>query len=331
VEGLNVTPIQYEEEQDEASGRSQQRGPRTHKQPTQPSLISGLLPVAPNNSLWRYISIPVLFLYLQGRIRLSSVQELRRLDPQEGVQQWDDVTQTDAFSPVEYAELRDYIKSTMSPQELKLFEANQAHPKANQEEIFRRWHKILIATRYGLCFFESPHESVAMWNGYALNGVAIRTSMNSLETALKDTNRPWRISKMLYWDKSREITPDDTHYDPVLKEILRHPYLVKGKEYEYEKEIRLCTVDPARRRHLIVQRVPPESWIQEIRISPKIWHQDAEVLINLIAESCPQLKAPVSISPLTPRPSVVDEFEEQLDADVSKDEAENWPAFLHKP
>jgi hypothetical protein len=136
---------------------------------------------------------------------------------------------------------------------------------------------------------------------------------------------------MLYWDKRREITPDDTHNDPALKEVLRHPYLVKGKEYEYEKEIRLCAVDPSERPHLIINGVPPESWIQEIRISPKIWHQDAEVLVDLIAQSCPQLKPFINISPLTPTPGFADQFEEQLNADVGKGEAAHWPRFLHSP
>jgi hypothetical protein len=298
-------------------------------QPT--SLDNRPLPVAPNNSLWRYVSIPVLFLYLQGGIRLSSIRELRRLDPQEGVQQWDCITQTDAFSPTEYAELLQYTKSKMSQNQLQLFEANKGSGTANQDAIFRSWHKLLIATRYALCFFESTHESIAMWNGYAPNGVAIRTSLSTLEPALEGTHREWRISKMLYWDKRREITPDDTHNDPALKEVLRHPYLVKGKEYEYEKEIRLCAVDPSERPHLIINGVPPESWIQEIRISPKIWHQDAEVLVDLIAQSCPQLKPFINISPLTPTPGFADQFEEQLNADVGKGEAAHWPRFLHSP
>jgi hypothetical protein len=152
-----------------------------------------------------------------------------------------------------------------------------------------------------------------------------------LETALTGTHREWRISKMLYWDKHREITPDDTHHDPVLKAILRHPYLVKGREYEYEKEIRLWTVDPSERSHLIINGVPPESWIQEIRISPRIWHQDAVVLVDLIADLCPQLKPFVNISPLTPTPGIADQFEEQINADVGKDEATHWPRFLHSP
>ena len=58
--------------------------------------------------------------------------------------------------------------------------------------------------------------------------------MNMLETALAGTHRQWRISKMRYWDKGTEIMPDDTHHDPVLKEILRHPHLLKAKEMSTE-------------------------------------------------------------------------------------------------
>jgi hypothetical protein len=130
------------------------------------SLVNGPLMVEPNNSLWRYVSIPVLFLYLQGRIRLSSIRELRRLDPNEGVRQWDCVTQTDAFIGIEHTQLFEYIKSTMSQTDLKALEANTGPGSTwPQEAVFNRWHNILIATRYALCYFESTHESIAMWNG----------------------------------------------------------------------------------------------------------------------------------------------------------------------
>lgn len=170
-----------------------------------------------------------------------------------------------------------------------------------------------------------------MWNGYAPNGVAIRTSLTQLEAALAGTGRKWRISRMLYWDTRREIVPDDTHHEPVLKEMLRHPHLLKAKEYEYEKEIRLCTVDASERAHLVVQGVPPESWIQEIRVSPKIWHQDAQVLVDQIANSCPQLKTSINISLLTSTPGIAENFEEQVNADVGQSEAKHWPGFLHSP
>ena len=55
-----------------------------------------------------------------------------------------------------------------------MFDLNKDYPGANQEILFARWHKILIATRYALCFFESTHESIAMWREFAPKGVAIR-------------------------------------------------------------------------------------------------------------------------------------------------------------
>jgi hypothetical protein len=295
------------------------------------SLDNGPMPVDPSISLWRYVSLPALLLYLEGRLSLSSVRELRRMDPQEGVQQWDHITHADAFSSEEYGELREYVKSLLSPQQLRVFELNKEYPGANQQELFRRWHKILIATRYALCFFHSRHESIAMWRLFAPKGFAIHTSLDCLESALKGTNRAWRISRIRYWDKSTEIVPDDTHNDPELRAILRYPHLLKGMEYKYENEVRLCTVDSAARSHLMVENVPPETWIQEIRVSPDIWHEDAELLRKLIADRCPAIKNQIVSSPLTLTPSFVDNFEEQLNSDMSKIEAADWPAFLHKP
>ena len=137
---------------------------------------------------------------------------------------------------------------------------------------------------------------------------------------------------MKYWDRSREIAPDDISRDPVLKQSLRHPYLLKSQEYEYEKEVRLTTVNGRACPTLVVEGVRPEDWIREIRISPDIWHEDAGILRDLISARCPKLAECLRHSPLSNSPSNSKMHWSKIEANLAqKDSEENWPDFLHEP
>lgn len=299
---------------------------------THATIENGPLPVDPRAALWRYVSLPSLLLYLDGRLRLPSVLALRRLDRLEGLATWDHVTQTDGFSADEREQLWKYVPSRLSQRDQELFRLNAAHPGANQRVVYEHWHRLVVSARYALSFFLAKHESIAMWRLYALQGFAIRTSLDSLNKALENTKQKWRISRMKYWDKSTEIDPAQTCADPELKSALRWPFLLKSREYEYENEVRLFTVDGHARPNLLVEKVAPENWIEEIRVSPEIWSEDAELLHELIKARCPALQNRIGSSPLTSTPSYADSCWSDIEAEVSHENAEkNWPPFLWEP
>lgn len=299
---------------------------------THPIIENGPLPVATHAALWRYVSLPALLLYLDGRLRLPSVLALRRLDRLEGLATWDHITQTDGFSANEREQLWKYVPSRLSQREQELFRLNAEHHGANQRVVYEHWHRLVVSTRYALSFFLAKHESIAMWRLYAPQGFAIRTSLDSLNKALGNTKRKWGISQMKYWDKSTEIDPDQTHADPELKSALRRPFLLKSREYEYEKEVRLFTVDGHARPNLLVEKVAPDDWIEEIRVSPEIWSEDAGLLRDLIKSRCPSLENRIGPSPLASAPSHAESCWSDIEADVSHENAEqNWPAFLWEP
>jgi hypothetical protein len=160
--------------------------------------------------------------------------------------------------------------------EQELFQKNAGRPGASQQVVFEHWYRSLISTRYALCLFQSRHESIAMWRLYAPHGFAIRTSFRALAGALQASGRKWRISQMKYVDREEEVTAGDESRDEHFNETLRRPFLLKSREYEYEKEVRLFTVDPGALPTLVVEGVSPEKWIEEIRISPEMWREDAE-------------------------------------------------------
>lgn len=298
---------------------------------THPIIENGPLPVDAHAALWRYVSLPALLLYLDGRLRLPSVLALRRLDRLEGLAAWDHVTQTEGFSADEREQLWEYFYSSLSARDQELFSRNAALPGVNQRRVYEHWHRLVVSTRYALCFFLAEHESIAMWRLYAPQGFAIRTSLDSLNKALGNGKQRWRISRMKYWDKSKEINPDQTHADPQLKSALRRPFLLKSREYQYENEVRLFTVDGHARPNLLVETVAPEDWIEEIRVSPEIWSEDAELLRDLIKSRCSVLEKRIGASPIASAP-IQESCWSDIDADVSHENAaKNWPPFLREP
>lgn len=289
--------------------------------------------VLPHESLWRYVRLPQLLLLLKGQVSLPSIRALQRHDRLEGRGKWDEVVQAVGFEQGEYGALVDYVRQRrMSQRDRDLFLVNSPkHPKANQRKVLEIWSELLVSTRYALCLFQSPQESMAMWRLYAADGVAIRTSLSRLDAALAPTQRPWLASRMIYRDLSRELTGDDAHNDEGARAAIRRPFFLKRKEFEGENEVRLVTVDPARRTHLLLTGVHPEDWIEEIRISPDIWPGDATLIQELIAESKPALARLIRHSPVREEPELEDSAWKELDAEVNREDAEHWPEFLRVP
>ena len=82
----------------------------------------------------------------------------------------------------------------------------------------------------------------------------------------------------------------------------------------------------------LVEKIAPEDWIEEIRVSPEIWSEDADLLRELIKARCPALQSRIGSSPLTNAPSHAESCWSEIEADVFQENAEkNWPAFLWEP
>lgn len=84
------------------------------------------------------------------------------------------------------------------------------------------------------CWYESEHESEAMWNLYsrAHEGIAIRTDFRSLADSFKD-DRDIFIGRVSYIDYEKDSMQDDN---------LFRPFLYKRKGFEHEREVRALTI-----------------------------------------------------------------------------------------
>jgi hypothetical protein len=296
--------------------------------------VNGPRPVEPSQPLWRYVNVPNLLLYLSGKLRLTSIGHLQRMDPLEGHAIWDEVVQMDAFiqdsEQLNYRALEDYYRERcLNESARQCFDSNAEQGHSNQGEVFRWWRERLLKTRYSLCLFAARHESMAMWDLYAKQGFAIRTTAARLEKALEPTGRAWLLSRMIYFDKSEEVGVADMDCHPNFVDGLRRPFLLKSKEYEFEKEVRLVTVDPKKQGSLTVEDVKPKEWIDQVLISPRIWGPDAEALRSMIEEKAPWLKGKVGQSRTTRLPgSGGTDYDEGPD---QEEEAKHWPTFLWEP
>jgi hypothetical protein len=296
-------------------------------------IANGPLQVDRDVTLWRYVTLPTLLLYLDGRLRLSSISRLRGLDPLEGSRFWDHVTQTAAFNQQEYTELLGYVRDhRLSKNDQESFDINRGRPGANQAVIFEHWHTLMVLTRYALCLFASKHQSIAMWRLYAPHGFAIRTSLSALEKGLESTTNKWRISRMRYINTQDEVMPEDVFNKNQLKEALRRPFFLKAQEYSYENEVRLVTVDPRALPSIEVEGASPSGWIEQIVISPELWSRDAELLKELIESRCPDIKGRVHQSSALKDPNAGDAAWRGIEAEAAQEDAlTHWPQSLWEP
>ncbi|HLI85263.1 MAG TPA: hypothetical protein VKV17_15190 [Bryobacteraceae bacterium] len=123
-------------------------------------------------------------------------------------------------------------------------------PEADNEDQNERWrqYKVARVTMFVNSWYESEHESAAMWKLYG-NAIAVRTTFGALtnaighpDTSLPVDNIPYESrvfgGRVKYFDPELNA-PLETHWNNVCR-VLR-----KRKWYEYEREIRLVCERPA--------------------------------------------------------------------------------------
>lgn len=84
------------------------------------------------------------------------------------------------------------------------------------------------------CWHENQEESAAMWNVYADEGVAIKTTTRAMIEGLRRYQDEIVIGKVKYIDYERDRMPDRYWYQP---------FLHKRRSFEHEREVRAMMVD----------------------------------------------------------------------------------------
>jgi hypothetical protein len=181
------------------------------------------------DTLWRYMKISTLFMLLEGNAFFPSVATLRADDKLEGVLVPDAtllLTNLEHIAADKMNELLEWLEKEMDEASGKRPET--ACEDASRRTIFlaKRFIEELAKRRAVWCWFRSLNESAAMWSVYGAGGVAVRTSIAGLKSALPE-QQDFLISPIKY--VVRQMRQSTSNFDAEALEnqdLIHRPHLI---------------------------------------------------------------------------------------------------------
>ena len=183
--------------------------------------------------------------------------------------------QSGSFYKVQKISLTDNDKYPIQP----MFQDNKIHIRFDES----RQHFGLYDITYCTSWHENNHENYALWKIYLGNkpeGVAIKTSVKKIRNILNNQSDDFFIGRIFYDSSKINIIKGRKSNHTI---ILR-----KREEYEYEKEIRIYTIDENRRisrPYLYLPITNIEDLIEELWISPFVGNWFSETIHSFIKQN----------------------------------------------
>lgn len=138
-------------------------------------------------------------------------------------------------------------------------------PETRTNHFSEAFHEFLVRRRAASCWFANPFESSAMWSSFASQGVAIKTNIGSLLHSLP-VDREFVFAEVRYRARDRlHIGPGNYAQFP---QLALRPFLLKGREFEHECEVRIVTKCHADQKWFFVPIHRPQTLMKEVIISP---------------------------------------------------------------
>ena len=140
------------------------------------------------------------------------------------------------------------------------------------------------------CWCASELESAAMWRGFGESGVAVTIRLKNLQRCL-DPKKDFTISAVHYIDRSGAKI-NSANLEKYWQLTLR-PYLVKGLEFEHEKEIRVVTRCLPDSGGVLASVDSIAGYLESVVVSPYVDHSSAFTLarhIDNLLENSPNQK-----------------------------------------
>ncbi|CNB50048.1 Protein of uncharacterised function (DUF2971) [Yersinia intermedia] len=186
--------------------------------------------------LWRYMSLEKFINLVDSKaIFLSPILYFRNSDPLEGhLPKKFHIDMENAFRSMRISSKQDYGDMHNEMKDwLNEWEATSDLRLELMKEKSRDRQSIC-------CWYESPFESEAMWKLYGDNGksIAIKTTVGTLKKSIESQDN----DKLVFLNRVKYLNFDDLNLEE--NEILENDkaiasILLKRKEYEHEKEVRL--------------------------------------------------------------------------------------------
>ena len=136
---------------------------------------------------------------------------------------------------------------------------------------------------YCSSWHENDHENYALWKIYLGNkpeGVAIKTSVKKICNILNNQSNDFFIGRIDYDSSKKNIFNEGLSNHAI---ILR-----KKKEYEYEKEIRIYTIEKDMKNsqpYLYLPITNMEDFVEELWISPFVGNWFSETIHSFIKQN----------------------------------------------
>ncbi len=236
-------------------------------------IVSGPNEIPEHAVLWRYMRLSTLLMMLRGKVFVPTITELRRGDPIEAREL---TTDTRAYFDDLPVQDREWLLGRANEKERNILNQPDIDRSQRASVFVRIWDRELAERRRIWCWHHADIESMALWQIYAKEGVAVSTT----PARIKDSFDPHfvgtaLIARVHYIDRTCHEAPDHCYM---------RPYLLKQRCYEHEREMRVVfprdSDDPDGRRLLPLD---PRKLINEVRISPHTPRSEAlEIRRSLI-------------------------------------------------
>jgi hypothetical protein len=243
-------------------------------------ILNGLDQETPDLPLFRYMKLSTLLLLLKGKAFFPAVANLCKEDPFEGTLFCEPEWLWSALSELKgqdsAAKLDKWLREKAKGWEREMIDSEETRPGSRSRLLAEIYIRELRDRRAAWCWFQNDLESAGMWSVYGHKGVAVRTSLSELTSALP-SNRSFQVARMRYVDRR---PCSENPFDPKIKDraLITRPHLLKAIEYKHENEIRIVAKCPAQCGGIIVDDIKWQSLINEVIISPLLPAQEAEAV-----------------------------------------------------
>lgn len=245
-------------------------------------------PLPSKTPLWRYIKLHSLLSLLQGAVFIPTIATLQSTDPMEAKNV---CKRTREKLCGLSADDQDWLLARATWFEKAQLQ-NTGTPREQRNRLLVDiWLREIAKRRCAWCWFNEDIESMALWNIYGREGVAISTTPERIAAAMAPDDLGWaRVARVEYND------------DPETADMPEHcslrPYLFKKRCYSHEKEVRV--IIPA---DYFIESEPGltiflnyRTLVQEVRLSPFMQDLDALFVKKLLEKIMPESGIKVTIS-----------------------------------
>lgn len=223
---------------------------------------------------------------MEGTTFFPSVATLQKSDSLEGDLHADPewlIEKLDDLSEGAFKNLTKWLLCKATKSERERHRINHDNRSYNARLFADLYIRELAKRRAVWCWFASHTEGAGMWSIYGHNGIAVRTTVGGLHSALPN-NRDFEIARIRY--AGREPNAPD-RFNPEARDDdprIHRPHLVKGAEYECEKEVRVVAVCDGEEKGMLVRGINVGRLIEEVVISPLLPREEAEAIETLLGK-----------------------------------------------